>query len=1789
MEACDEILIECSREQAVASNGNASWTNVLPNLILNEGDQIVCKGGWINVRNTGDNSIEVEDLLDPDSEKVDASFYLSQYKTMDAKNVVSFPYHSQKEVKECDHYLGNGFKRGMGGTTAGDPTANGTAVEDYYLVVSQATQPSPYNRAAIPTMLRASVYSTSTGAGCPSAWDTRNNCVVNRFMYETLTHPKDADSYILNKDSYDSYLEWLSNQSNYDSATDPDLDKLNTDIYTYCKTHPQGMRDSANTGNYYTLMYRDAETLRYKKLEQKVNVDIPRGYYSPENLAAFISDQLSQKTFNKVVGDTGITETWTTANRYYKGLVPVATPNSNLTIGADVCNASNSLLPNFQWAGNPNGGAPPVRTIQYPDAAPRDINFTPITLNSSPDGRQYGGGVANGAGDDDNVSGYGYTNKGNLSGLATGATINIHAKYDDPNKNFNVVNRTWNGNPLAPDYDIVCPTTPAWWEVEYSPQTQEELDDLLLIKKLTNFYSGIECPYLNESTEQVPHFYTTCFVSNATWNNEQCPNPNWAANIPSTPPAAIQQQPFFYGVIYRGSTDNPYLSSSEEQFFYDPVSVTDEHPFGTFTYSIEFYDTGSTLGDVFSQSGAPGSPSNTLLGQAASVALTIYVAPYTPTPAHAFHGNCFISCGGQIGLAADKWNVNGFSGALMPYYQINAAQQFRLPIGAPLPIGTMNQTYDIATLAEALETDPTIVNVPMNWSENVGACYTQANDTTAWLPPLFSFNSASSMNADLPINVQMPFGTGTANYLEWIQRDGANNTLDFANGNKYLGGSYGNFNRWSRLNHELPEPSTGIDDVNCEPILRKYPNFTEYGMKMGVESGDTPNQTYREGLIYPPIPDLVNTNVCLTPPNIDLTAGTGSGFGRRYVEDPEYITEVDARARADLWRDFITAQINDGMIDKSQEFVENGITYFYAYAHAMVEYSRNDDTAHSPTTIGNDEAGRDRPRGVIIQVEKNSFYDTTDNQPISFELADQTYYGGFLLTCFTDGSVKLELTLNRWIANKQSGGFHWGNGSQTPKDVNYAFWDYNLVSGEIQEGLNTGELKVYTNSYQFWNVSDTASQQLRWSSIYDLVEARADGSSIRFAIGFSPCASAWRGFTSYLTSYTCDLADTTSLLFQTGIGRKNINYRDRVYVGGRDPVLAFDTEGSGRFYWSQFYTPQQVSNEYDDGVDDSTNSTAGTLNPSITDSPIDGFSIDGVRDGWTYDSTDKTYSFAKSLNSSAGTDCIQYNTNDWRLHKEGLFQAAPDLNAHDPFMTNCWIDDPATAGDYDTCSCKIREAACYITGNQSWCGSYPLVNDDGHRFFCFDSDVRKNTHQVVTQVGNHNNQIDVASENGGAGWIATGGDGGIGYGGGEQKIDTAQVLKPCDTQLPVEDQVGNAWTPTAFWGCAPNPQGWITRTASCGTALPSDKLLYDTQCGVQVYSWGQYNATNWDKSFWSILGFDLTDMKPTPYQYCSQQRNYTTTFLTIEDPLFETKSYPMRTDGDLTTTGFVSINTSLIGALQYLTQYPQDNILSSVGIQGIQTEAQYMIYSRGGNANIQIANTAIVAPGTPQSLQYNVQDPESVYNIQMGLQALASTLDNIQLPRMEYSNGGASLANGEIVKNNFFISAVSDLSLGTKIYASNTATKIDQPFFLIRSNLPEDNFKYSNNQNLTNGSISQSVAIIQKQYGATSDFFWSLDVSELTFTNRRHRVVNEISIEITDNFGRLATTIEDKSTIFFKIVRAPISTDPNFPVNPDIGLTDDIDRIEMNLDNAQRKNLNDQVDDLLGAGINFIA
>ena len=108
---CDEIVIELSREQSVSNSGAGVWTNQIPDLILEEGDQITCEGGWISVSNSGDGSIEILDNQNPDNNNVDASFYVSYYKVMDSKNCVAFPYHSLKQLEVDTDFTGYGFNK----------------------------------------------------------------------------------------------------------------------------------------------------------------------------------------------------------------------------------------------------------------------------------------------------------------------------------------------------------------------------------------------------------------------------------------------------------------------------------------------------------------------------------------------------------------------------------------------------------------------------------------------------------------------------------------------------------------------------------------------------------------------------------------------------------------------------------------------------------------------------------------------------------------------------------------------------------------------------------------------------------------------------------------------------------------------------------------------------------------------------------------------------------------------------------------------------------------------------------------------------------------------------------------------------------------------------------------------------------------------------------------------------------------------------------------------------------------------------------------------------------------------------------------------------------------------------------------------------------------------------------------------------------------------------------------------------------------------------------------------
>ena len=64
------------------------------------------------------------------------------------------------------------------------------------------------------------------------------------------------------------------------------------------------------------------------------------------------------------------------------------------------------------------------------------------------------------------------------------------------------------------------------------------------------------------------------------------------------------------------------------------------------------------------------------------------------------------------------------------------------------------------------------------------------------------------------------------------------------------------------------------------------------------------------------------------------------------------------------------------------------------------------------------------------------------------------------------------------------------------------------------------------------------------------------------------------------------------------------------------------------------------------------------------------------------------------------------------------------------------------------------------------------------------------------------------------------------------------------------------------------------------------------------------------------------------------------------------------------------------------------------------------------------------------------------------------------------------------------------------------------------------------------------VGNVALQYGATSDFYYSENQFDNVYINKKRRVITSIRTELVDSNGNLASTLEDKSSIFVKITRA---------------------------------------------------
>ena len=1611
---CDEIVIELSREQAVSSSGNATWSNVIPDLILEEGDVITCEGGWISVSNSGDNSIEILDLQNPDNNSVDASFYVSYYKVMDSKNVVAMPYHSLRLTLDDDNQLGAGFKKILPIGTFTEPSSADIASSGDYTTEHYFKVPM----VRVGDGLYANLTEIQT--------------------YNSLIHERDSDKWRGDIPStspyYQSYEDFLKNEPVLREGGNGGV------------IPRQGLRDSANTGNYYTALYRK-ENGGYDLLQRKVDVVIPKGYYSPDNLASFITEQLQTKYFNESVGNNP-PETWTNSGRYVVGMTPVATPQINLGL----------TYSKVAIGGN-------LQAERY--------DF--LSTNSSP---------------------YSFYSGSDYSGIEYPISMSSGTGFSNYNKNIKIVNMNIPDNLPSDDYipnynggitgiNLVA----SYITFEYKPTSIYDYNDWLYLEVLSNEWSGLSSKFYQETNG-------TIYPPSAPYDNGFQLGCNFLINnIASTIPPATIAPTIWSGSVYNtigGEYNHPEISADIK-----PIMTRDDgNEFPTFIVrtTLKAYNLTATPDInqplnycIPAQPAPPYTPANFPINGYVWDAQEFPFKVQFPDGID-IDGGVVMSAGGCV--RADTFPV------WTPY-----RYNYRLPIGCPMYVG-MTRQIDIGG-----GWNTTLVNNATGYAWN--AFEVQNSIGVGYVPT--PEDPSPAIPTDIP--------TQASNY----GIDGTN--MNYTNGNRFLGMTCSNFNRWSLKNTD--EPPKVIDtpetEPNVMPILRKYPLFMKSGMETNTrELLDTGEYSPIGDVIYPDYIDAEISSLKLSP--------TISIDGRFIFTNNNYDAILPSGMTAvEAWYKFIQSQVQDGLIDiDAGTHTANNIEYFYAYTHFCI-----DDSEETPLNYeGSDDAIRNRPRGLIVRIHKASYLNPNtivsassirNLIPSLIGTSPQPFFSkGMLIAGMTDNTMRLGCPTYSWITSNSL-----PSGDKADSVPLYTLNEDGINYTKTDDNLSSLTGGNPTMGFGDYNIVPEGNSTIDLTS--KLSELQASG--VRMGWGYSYKKTGWRNFTSMLCSYALEESDATSCMFDSTANRmdKNANkfnsnnpdtsgwgsliYNPRIYLGADQASLLFDADGSSRFYWSNFFLTNKIGNKYYEGTE---NSTGGTLQPSIQ-SPFytiyKGFTAG--TEGTPDDAGENTeWSNDIPVNSEAGTEVIQYNKSKRSLYNDGLFQLAPEMTKHLPIIMGGNIN--------------MSEQGNYVSGN--WFNyAYPVDCDLQTRFFCFDADVRYNTFSLGEYEYDHSIKNSVNF---------------VDFG----KPDNIQPYSWNDWNETIVDgaitQGARYLTPSRFWGSMSGDDGFIEKTSEAGTCRPNPLVIYDSVSGIQVFDWGNYTRENWTDSFWDTIGFTSRDMMPTPFQYCGQQRNFTANFMTPSSSTFRTHSYPMRNDADLTDSGFVSITTTIQGQEQFVLQYPRKNYITSLGLQGINNLEQKSYTYIGGTP--------------PYSLTGSSQYPFQ-YN---AWREIAS------------AGGGATSINGQLIPEEFAILYTES----TKTYASDVADKLQSPFYLIRSNLAEDNFKYSNNSVVP--SIHPIMGVISKQYGATSDWYYSTDSVNMIFTNRRRRVLNEVKISITEKSGRVANTIQPKSTIFFKIrrgVQTPNADTIKFDYD-----TENLTAIENDMDKKQHDLYEEEISLLLG-------
>ena len=1766
----NEIIIECSRQQAVVNNGNSTWRTQTQPIILNEGDKIEMIGSLINTQNSGDEAIEVYNQQNRKSKEVDASFKFSYYKTANAMNMVAFPYHSLS-IQSC---LGKG-------------------VDKFIVGYSQETYAKMYGE---PMILNPDV---AAFGGTDWGGNTYKNSVANSL--QMILHKPNSEAY--DKSVYNSYSDFLKNLGNTDQAT-------------FFDKYPQGNRDVINTGNIYTLCFQNNETTEtnpygFELLEREVQIKLPCGFYSPTELAATISQQMTTIYFNKdVVGD--LPETWSNGDRYVKCMTSVAQPNHAITAGNffGTQDRSNPTDFNIMWNGSTaltqaargtmghqtmascsNG----LSTGDVPDTANPPNIYTPLQNQTNQPFYFI----------DQNPNIYPAGIWSSPAEMYRGYGSDIVADSGFMNQFSGQISRVYRDSGVS--NTISTEIDPRLIDVELIASNDEELQQLLYLQFMYYQYSGASSPH--QLNAPVP--------SNA--------NPNMPFYTDNNPCGNYPLFNLVFGVMNQkyANGDSAYVNASvagEDCYMYGLLNK-DTQPAGLWgdgspprfeqdaVNKYKFTITNIVLTIAYSWDGNAGNYN--------FVNIKPELSANMPGGSFPINQNIWLSCGGTLFSNArpDNGNTLGWNGQFGTWYinycPYNRQYTTQVPTNAPVVMGK-NYVKSLA-YNDNSSTVSTIAAGGNIWTGTQGGASGGAYDE--WLGNFWlysastpfswsayrhrysvdnyegNFNQYSSNTGDLAIDDSDPLLPNSFN--------------DYQSGVHAMGCSVMNHNRWSLYNWEIGDTTTDDKSENLFPFLRKYPLWTKAGTALYTQNNSTIyiQNEVRTGRKMPMMDgvlagsnwdalnfrniDQENKMIAEAKPFIWDKLPTSCG-----CVEVDLLDEDSIYTRTTLWYNFIVSQIDDGLIDMDvgtetyNYFEKINQEFFSAFTHVGITFSNDDDlpayTGLNQGGGGNDITWRERPRGLITLVHKTSFlnpnviydYDTgkiVEYKDIIYD-KDKIYFLNGMSLQYKDA------TPDNWYIGMPTRSWIYDRSMYVEDEaiINFGFMDYNLT---IDDGT--------TN----WVIDLTGS-------IDDLRLSKPDDTTFKIGWGYSYCKNAWRNFTSMLCSYNPTSSGQTQALCNPEVNRMNTSvkndkwdasdwggqtFTDRILVGGRSPSLAWDND-RGRFFFEAFYLPQQLANKYYEGQNNEGNAVnlvSTTQNPFQYPNKdnVSGYSrvVDstGAGEDIAYQNTENDI----PLNANAGADVLQYNKEKWELVNNGLYQLVPEQTKHDMFdwgietqFNGYALGIPPNA--YFACEEADSPVGYYYQNAQNWNETLDFT------LFCFDADVRYNNWLFGVANFSHSQVADLQTgtrlypEN----WDATNKP--IQYDSGN--------YPPFDTALSSDPPYyGDGWSISYYWGACSGDWGYkqykspITKllntpNSEAASARPDPTIIYGEKCGLQVYNWGK-NATreNWDNSFWSVLGFERQDLLPSPYVYCNQTRNFTTNFLSdyvvdfYNNDILKNQSFPIRNNAALTDTGFISVTSSVINGLQYTLQYPRDNYISQVGLEGINKNGYAYASCIGGTIK-------------------SIDNPTS-----KGVRSWKEFIWFRREPSMkeiEYIQGGASFENGQLILNDFTIFKDDETDFGTRIYSNKLPQKIQNPFYIIRASLSDEAVSGSYINNAEYPSLMPVMGTILLQYGITTQYFYSENVSQLTFTNTRSRVITYVDVDITDNYGNAATTLEDKSTIFFKITRATI--DPDAPIiraGEELNRLGDIQVEELEMDKEQRRQYEEEIKDLLNQDeiINF--